>query len=361
MLRMDLLSYSSCFYTYYISVHIMSKKSYIDILSSVLKLFFPSASLKKMGGVVSNIQAGCKYFKEIMKQVSHHTPGYLKFAHNVCDDVRFYGRTAFGHVDAGLTYFNDNILPDAHGSLTKLKENLVYLRVLLDGLMPLTAFFYTAGNICLNALYFVFRIRGPTFTHGTNEAYTMSLVNCLQEHGNAAVSLADVSKYVNGLANVMALVHEKEFVRPIFSEFLARKHVRAAEACLESPLPIDWTVRDHKGNTALHWVIWDRKWVEALLPKIIKRIKKYERGKVADVVDWMAANDEGMNILSLAAWRGHLSVLWDILMKNKVSEIVDHIGFFTLTGAVDTDDWHRFQHKNHFLLSTDQRLLLTMQ
>eukprot|EP00796_Vickermania_ingenoplastis_P012134 gene12134-8355_t len=135
-------------------------------------------------------------------------------------------------------------------------------------------------------------------------------------------AFAEVASAVEEGAEVC--FHSCPGVAPPLHVFLKAGAVSNAQACLQTPAAIDFTVCDPlTGLPALHTIVVNRKTsaqVAELLQRLLERLHVRERcsSGTPDVLDWAQRSANGEDLFSLAASHGHLATLWRTLSASPV-------------------------------------------
>lgn len=122
---------------------------------------------------------------------------------------------------------------------------------------------------------------------------------------------------------------------------LSEGPVNALEACLESPLPIDFTLLGGVAGAqrVMLDAILDREDEEEVMRVLRLVVDRLERHPM-DVVDWGWVNEHHlMDFVSRAALRGFLGAVWGILQD--VPYFADNTEGIFLRGGVVAADWER--------------------
>lgn len=120
-------------------------------------------------------------------------------------------------------------------------------------------------------------------------------------------------------------------------------------ACLSTEHPINFSVpTGARGNTLMHSVLHiafdDR--VVTVLQAVIERLNRKVEG---DVVDWRRKNDDGLDVVSLAAAKGRLALVWPML-RAEVPYFRDRSNAYVLKAPVLAYDWEALPAEDRMAL-----------
>eukprot|EP00796_Vickermania_ingenoplastis_P007719 gene7719-5417_t len=182
--------------------------------------------------------------------------------------------------------------------------------------------------------------------------------------------------------NANILYQGPQMERPILHEYL-RRNVEAVRICFLTKTSLDFTVKDSgaEGKTPLHWIFCYSK-TAAMLNLLLDRLERrgprkmrsrkpdrtppldkaetennVEKGEaqalsclegdvLPDMVDWSATDHSGNDFLSLAAYFGHLSLVWQIVKERRVRYFRKYKGPIPIERKIRLADWEQLCHRD---------------
>eukprot|EP00796_Vickermania_ingenoplastis_P011421 gene11421-7925_t len=144
-----------------------------------------------------------------------------------------------------------------------------------------------------------------------------------------------VRKCVSNGADVMKLNPVGNYI--LLHYFVEHASIECVEACLSTPQPIDFALRDPSGNTVLHCLCHrcDQGSIESVLRLVLERLDKHPE----DTVNWRRKDRHGHTFLSIAARWKVLARAWITLKESgKCSLLTVPI---QLTCKVHESDWNQ--------------------
>eukprot|EP00796_Vickermania_ingenoplastis_P002432 gene2432-1532_t len=162
--------------------------------------------------------------------------------------------------------------------------------------------------------------------------------------------------------NANILYQGPQMERPILHEYL-RRNVEAVRICFLTKTSLDFTVKDSgaEGKTPLHWIFCYSK-TAAMLNLLLDRLERrgprkmrsrkpdplscLEGDVLPDMVDWSATDHSGNDFLSLAAYFGHLSLVWQIVKERRVRYFRKYKGPIPIERKIRLADWEQLCHRD---------------
>eukprot|EP00796_Vickermania_ingenoplastis_P007716 gene7716-5415_t len=132
--------------------------------------------------------------------------------------------------------------------------------------------------------------------------------------------------------------------------------------CFLTKTSLDFTVKDSgaEGKTPLHWIFCYSK-TAAMLNLLLDRLERrgprkmrsrkpdplscLEGDVLPDMVDWSATDHSGNDFLSLAAYFGHLSLVWQIVKERRVRYFRKYKGPIPIERKIRLADWEQLLNR----------------
>lgn len=151
--------------------------------------------------------------------------------------------------------------------------------------------------------------------------------------------------------NAHILFRAPDMTRPILHELMHRGDVEAVRQCFATTRVLDLTTRDAFGRTPLHCIFCYGRTISMLHVLLDRLLLTHKR---VDTVDWSLEDDEGHDVLSLAAYYGTLSQVWEVLKERRVRYYRKYKGRIPIRKRVRLGDWEQ-------LCRSDRRRLHPME
>lgn len=184
------------------------------------------------------------------------------------------------------------------------------------------------------------------------EAHHLSAAQAKEEQRNSAEADGETggereTKELQGMSslvracierNVHVLFHAPGMKRPILHEFMHRGDVAAVRECLTTTRALDLTTRDAFGRTPLHCIFCYGRTIPMLHVILDRLLVTHKR---VDKVDWSLEDNEGHDILSLAAYYGILARVWEVLKERRVRYFRKYVGRIPIRKRIRLGDWEQ--------------------